>query len=183
MTALVKYEAACRSLAEAHGVDEVKDIRDKAEAMRVYGIQSKNVDLEIMASEIRVRSERRLGELLIEAKAAGQISQGRNGAETEPFQLPRIKLKDIGVDKKLSSRAQKLGSVTERAFEAAVGRMREDTQKRGSRVALRALAPVTKKGRPNTLAAAQAAYRKMTPEEREQFRAWIESPTGGLVSL
>ena len=59
----------------AYKIDEVKDIYDKSEAMRVYAIQSKNVDLELTAAEIRLRAERRLGELLIEEKKAGRLQK------------------------------------------------------------------------------------------------------------
>lgn len=140
MTALLRYDAACRALAEAKAVDEVKDIRDKAEAMRVYARQAQNVDLEIMASEIRLRGERRLGEMLIEAKSNGELGRGRPQEKcTESEQLPRVKLDDIGIDRKLSSRAQRLGGIAEQAFEKMVARVREDIAERGSRTAFGAL--------------------------------------------
>jgi hypothetical protein len=34
MNSLAKYDAACRALAAASQVDEVKDMRDQAEAIR-----------------------------------------------------------------------------------------------------------------------------------------------------
>lgn len=147
MTALLRYDAACRALAEAKAIDEVKDIRDKAEAMRVYARQAKNVDLEIMASEIRLRGERRLGELLIEAKQAGELAAHRPKKCSEEEQLIPVTLEDLGVDRKLSSRAQKIGGIAEQAFEAMVARMREQIQERGSRAALSALTTEEKKER------------------------------------
>jgi N6-adenosine-specific RNA methylase IME4 len=63
VTELVKYDAACRAIAEAKAVDEVKDWHDKAEAMRAYARQAKNPQLEADAWEIKKRAEDRLGAL------------------------------------------------------------------------------------------------------------------------
>jgi hypothetical protein len=63
-TRMVIYDEACRLLSQAHTIDEVKEFRDKMEAMRAYARQILNRDAEIHASEIRVRAERRLGQML-----------------------------------------------------------------------------------------------------------------------
>jgi N6-adenosine-specific RNA methylase IME4 len=136
MTALLKYDAACRALAEASTIDEVKDIRDKAEALRLYAIQAKNTDLEEKAALIRVRGERRLGEMLLVDKAAGKITQGRPKKGTRKNQLERIKIGDYGIDKRLSAQAQRLGAITKPEYEALEVRLVEAVKKRGSRAAL-----------------------------------------------
>ena len=58
---LARYDAACQALAVAKSTDEVKDIRNKAEAMCSYARQAKNRTLEVNAAEIRMRAERCAG--------------------------------------------------------------------------------------------------------------------------
>jgi len=133
---LVRYEAARAALAECRRVDEAKNIRDTAEAMRLYARQARDMAMELDAWEIRTRAERRLGEMLIAAREAGQLREGRNwpeqaarnsnGSAPEPLELPaRVILKEAGIDKKLSSASQKVASISEQAFEAMVARSRE----------------------------------------------------------
>ncbi|MBP9149229.1 MAG: hypothetical protein KBG00_10655 [Rhodoferax sp.] len=61
---IIRYEAMVYAIAECHAIDEVKDIRDKAMALELYAKQARNTDAERKASEIRLRAERRTGELL-----------------------------------------------------------------------------------------------------------------------
>lgn len=145
MTSLVKYDAACRALAEAKAVDEVKDLRDKADAMRIYAMQAKNKSLEVDAAEIRIRAERRLGEMIAAQKATVGLSKGAAGAgvnqhtpaELRSSVVTAPKLSDAGISKNLSSRAQKLAAVPKEEFEAEVGEWRERVQAEGARVTTR----------------------------------------------
>jgi hypothetical protein len=97
MTALIKYDAARKAIAAAHRVDEAKKIRDKAEAVRTYAKLAGDLDMQNMAAEIRIRAERRAGQLLLEMeKNPGTRGEGRprkDGTKrrSESFTaLPRI---------------------------------------------------------------------------------------------
>ena len=129
MPGLIKYDAACRAIAEAKSVDEVKDIRDRSEAMRLYARQAKNKTLEADAFEIRERAEVRLGEILKAGKDSGQISAGqpqKNPTREEGYS--RVKLADAGIDYKLSSRAQKKAAMPRDRFESYIAEGRQSIQ-------------------------------------------------------
>ena len=101
-------------MAAAHSVDEVKDIRDKAAAMQAYGRMAKDRSLETMAAEIRRRAERRMGEMIKEKQASGEM-RVRGG-----LQGTKITLGDIGLNKNQAWRFKKLASMTETEFEASL---------------------------------------------------------------
>jgi hypothetical protein len=122
MTTLVRYEQARTALAAAHRVDEVKDIRDKAEAMAAYARQAKDQELILWATEIKVRAERRAGEMLATAAKNGQRS-GRGNPFSRMSERPTFApptLADMGLTRDDSSRFQQLASMSEAHFEAAV---------------------------------------------------------------
>ena len=82
MTALVKYDAACRAVAEAKTMDEVKDIHDKSVALQAYARQARNHDLEADAIEIRMRATRRLDQVREAQKATVGLNEGGRPAKT-----------------------------------------------------------------------------------------------------
>jgi hypothetical protein len=64
-TSLQNIGKARQMLAEAKSLDDVLMIRDKAEALRVYAAAAKlGLESQNEAAEIKIRAERKAGELL-----------------------------------------------------------------------------------------------------------------------
>ncbi len=137
MTQLAVYEHAKEALAAAVRFDEVTQIHSAAEKAAAYAKIANDRRLQADAAEIVARAERKLGIMLRAAKDGGLLSKGgrpansnltepETGADAEPvFDNTPFTLAEIGVDKKLSSRAQKAAALADDAFEHVVERARD----------------------------------------------------------
>lgn len=111
---LLLLTEAHRAIAEVHGLDGIKAIRDKAEAVRKYA-QSAGMGLELQnyAAEVKLRAERKAGELLSQLQLHGG---DRKSEQSEQ----RVKLDDLGITKDQSSRWQVTAAIPDRDFEKYV---------------------------------------------------------------
>jgi hypothetical protein len=156
---LIRYEAARQALAEAHRVDEVKDIRDKAAAMQIYAKQAKDTELIEHATEIRLRAERRLGEMMIEQPKAkggtepGVGRRGNAGLQETRIDAP-ITLAQAGIDKNLAHRARKAAALSEEQFEEKISRAKQA-----------AVAAVEKKTRSGKTGSGRKSAREPLPDD------------------
>ena len=136
-TELSHYDTACRALADAKDLSEVKEIADKAVAIKEYARRAKDRDMEVNAAELRIRAERRLGEMLIDIKETVGLDQGRRSdLVPKENQVTKPTLTDIGIDKKLSSRAQKLAVFDESSFGERLEAWRDRAAGEASRVSI-----------------------------------------------
>jgi hypothetical protein len=123
---LVRYDELCRAIADAKTFDDVRDIRDEMEHVKLYGRRVKNRELIAEATELQARASRRLGQLLDEAEKLGWIGRGRP-PKADPENVPtpvRFTLEDAGIDRKTSSETRKLSALPAADFERGLGEIR-----------------------------------------------------------
>ena len=120
-TGLIRYDAMIHAIVKAHAIDEVKDIRDKALALEKYAQQALNTDAERKAIEIRLRAERKAGQMLkTMKKAKGNQYINRKSARSHRATKQNQMLSDMGISKTQSSRWQKLAKIHDSDFEEAL---------------------------------------------------------------
>jgi hypothetical protein len=136
MTALVQYESACAALAAAVKADEVMAVHLSAKAIEAVARVARNFDLEVDAVKLRVRAEGRLGEMLKEASEQGLICAGPGRPKTvDNGEIEPARLREIGINRKLSCRARRLVSIGRPAIDEMLDRMDKESRLRG-RVAI-----------------------------------------------
>jgi hypothetical protein len=117
---LVRYDAMCHAIAAAHAVDEVKDIRDKAQALEHYARQARNTEAERQACEIRLRAERRCGQLTTEMITA----PGRRSDLTSPQHAERLtkaeQLAGAGISTDQAERWERVAAIPAEQFETDI---------------------------------------------------------------
>lgn len=116
---LTYFNRARIALAKAVNLREVKEIRDKTEALRVYAKQAgEAAAMERQCAEIRLRAERRIGELL-----AATVRRGNPQLSSRVT----IGLGKLGITRNQSSKWQLLATLPEPDFERYVSTSREPT--------------------------------------------------------
>jgi hypothetical protein len=168
MSALIRYEAARTALAECQRVDEVKDIRDKAEAMAAYARQAKDTELIQYATEIKVSAERKCGELLASSDRA---TVGRPEKTSQPSTISPPTLADMGITRDQSSRYQSLASMSDEHFETAVATAKDTAGEVTTAFMLREAKKQKPQGKP------------MRGKKAESLRAELKAATARGTSI
>lgn len=139
-TGLVALAEGKRWLAQARDLLEVKDFCDKAAAVEHYLKQRDDAgEAAIDAAELRLRAERRLGELLAE-------TVDHKGGRPAKNPITVIGLIPDGINQNQSTRYQQAAKVPEEQFEAHIEEARaEGNHDKLTSVAVRRLASEAKK--------------------------------------
>jgi N6-adenosine-specific RNA methylase IME4 len=116
------YQAACRALAEAVRIDEVKNVLDVEVALRICARQAKNRQAEADCVALRMRALRTLDQMRVRQKESIGLAKGgeqyhTTGLSKNPV-LPTLAMQ--GIDKNLAHHARVLGALSDDEFKAAV---------------------------------------------------------------
>ena len=114
VTALMAIDQARRSLEIASTLDDVKELRDQAEAMRIYARQAKySLEVQNRCAELKLRAERKAGIILSETTVKG----GERHKSHDGTYERRSILDELGISKMQSSRWQAIATIPDDLFE------------------------------------------------------------------
>lgn len=128
---LIAISHASRMLAEAKSLEDVKSIRDLARAAEAWA-RSRHLGIEIEnhGAEIRLRAERKGGEMLVASAESGERARSSVDVRYAGQESPPATLADLGITRDQSSDWQAVAAIPEPAFEAIVA----DAKANGERI-------------------------------------------------
>lgn len=117
---LILLDQADSALSQARSLEEIKVIRDKAEAVRKYA-ESASLGLQVQnrAAEVKLRAERQAGQLLSQMMLRGGDRRSKGHRD-------RLKLNDLGLTPNQSKRWQMQARVPEEVFLQHVQETRDE---------------------------------------------------------
>jgi N6-adenosine-specific RNA methylase IME4 len=142
MNELAKLNKARQALIEAKNLDEIREIKDIAVAVRAYAIaKGLGIEMKNEASEIEIRAIREMGKLIRQKQEAGELATQEDG---RPISVPDGNtyqtLPDIGVTRKESSTSKNLAAVPDEEFEEEIQKIIQDKKPLTKTAMLRAVA-------------------------------------------
>lgn len=129
VSSIEKLSIARNMLAQAKTLDDILNIRDIAEAARVYAQAAKlGLENQNEAAEVKIRAERKAGEMLAKMPKAqgGQPYQEKYSTSNAMVQVEAPTLSDLGIERMQSSRWQQIASLPEEVFEEHVAETKAD---------------------------------------------------------
>lgn len=164
---LPQLEAARHALAQARTLDDIKHVRDQAEAMRLY-VRAAGYGLEMQndVAEIKLRAERRAGELL-----ALTVEHGGDRRSMSHDSTLKTRLSDLGIDRDQSSRWQQIARVPEPVFEQHVSTFKAERQELTTASVLEVAKGIQRQQRTETRDANELAR---DAEPLDSLPMWIE---------
>lgn len=185
MNEIVRYDAMCQAIAACHSVDEVAEMHNKALALEVYARQAMNVEAERKATEIRLRAERKAGQMMRELKraptaAGGDTREKRpeaagNGGHPPPQKSTYAETIDrVGIAPRTARRWQVLADVPEAEFEQHLA----DPDKKPTTTGI---LNTTVNGATRVTAASIALWARLRDFERDQIPRTSTEDFGGMT--
>lgn len=143
-SAVAQYNAMCEAIKACHDIDVAAQMQSQAAALAVYHAQARDSESENLMREIRIRAQRRAGQILEQMKADGtrrkQHVVARNADPSAPPTLATL-----GITAKESSNWQALAKVPEERFEQHLS----DARKAGKPPTMRDVAALSRGKKPN----------------------------------
>ena len=117
---LARIDAAKREILAADSIVMLMAFRGKADAIRQLVRASRDMQLVNLANELKLRCETQLGEMLQKTR----LSKGGRPSKTVPDARNGFTLRELGIDKNLSSWCRRLARAPKDKFERVLAEAR-----------------------------------------------------------